>query len=219
MPVVDTQAVSRGRDSKLAAWQGMFECPRIGGRLTLSVASCASQFVAAQGREWRERLPHCVSCPIGAKNAGMEVGSPFQQRKACVRCGDGSGRIVMQRFCMSCYNREREWRLGANAKGGAPREYKPLSRFCFTAVATGRRYVIEAACATEARLTAQKLWNLMDLVLDRRMSMLAVQVTIFEETKAVIRAQTPCVNSSAHHKLVHGEGHETRGHEVSSAGV
>lgn len=169
----------------------LFVCPRIPGKLTLSEASCANQHKTAQQKEWAYRLPHCVGCPIGAKNAGLDVAPPFQRVSVCLRCGSGAGRMVLGRLCMSCYNREREWRLGRNAKGGAPREYRPLSSFMFTCAKSGRRYMVEATCPVEARLAVQKLWGLVDIVLDRRVSILARQITIFEEGRAE-RAKTPC---------------------------
>ncbi len=183
----------------------VFLCPKIPGRLSLSEVSCANQFTAAQSKEWAYRLPHCVDCPIGAKNAGVEIGAPFQKRAVCVRCGSGSGRMVLGRLCMSCYNREREWRIGKNAKGGTPREYIPLGRFVFTCVGNGRRYLIEATSVVEARLAAQKVWGLVDLVLDRRKSLLANQISIFEEGR-VVHAKTPRRGAAPHHQLVHGPG-------------
>jgi hypothetical protein len=181
----------------------LFECPKIPGKLTLSEASCANYYLSAQKKEWGYRLPHCVECQLGAKNAGVEVGPPFQRRAVCVRCGSGAGRMVLGRLCMSCYNREREWRLGRNAKGGTPREYRALGRFLFTCMADGRRYLIEASCAVEARLAAQKVWGLADLVLDPRKSLLANQITIFEEGR-VTHAQTPCRGATPNHILVDG---------------
>ncbi len=178
----------------------LFQCPKIPGKLTLSEVSCANQHKAAQTKDWRYRLPHCIDCPIGAKNAGIEVGAPFQSKMVCVRCGSGSGRMVMGRLCMSCYNREREWRIGKNAKGSEPRGYKPLGRFLFIHPGSCRRYLIEATCAVEARLTAQKVWGLVDLVLDRRVSMWAYQLTIFEEGK-VINAKNPCSIAKVHRPL------------------
>lgn len=173
----------------------IFQCPRIPGNLHLSDVSCANQHKAAQTKDWRYRLPHCVDCQIGAKNAGLDVGAPFQKRAICLRCGSGAGRMVFGgRFCMSCYNREREWRIGMNAKGGQPREYKPLARFVYVCPANGARYLIEASCAVEARLTAQKVWGVVDLVLDRRMSAWANQLTIFENGR-LIHAKTPCGSS------------------------
>lgn len=181
----------------------LFQCPRIPGKLTLSEVSCANQYKAAQTNDWKYRLPHCIDCAIGAKNAGVKLGAPFQNRAICVRCGSGASRIVFGRYCLSCYNREREWRIGRNAKGSIPREYTPLGRFLFTCIASGRRYLIEASCAVEARLTAQKVWGLVDLVLDRRISLLANQVTIFEEGR-VVHAKTPCSGSPVNHIVVNG---------------
>jgi len=168
----------------------LFLCPKIPGKLTLSDVSCANQYRASQTKDWRYRLPHCVDCQIGAKNAGMDVGAPFQHKAVCVRCGSGDGRMVMGRLCMSCYNREREWRLGKNAKGGVPREYRPLGRFLFIHPPSCRRYLIEASCAVEARLVAQKVWGLVDLVLDLRRSAWSNQISIFEEGK-MTHAKTP----------------------------
>lgn len=168
----------------------MIKCPRIPGHLTLSVASCASQHRAAQTKEWAHRLPHCADCPIGAKNAGLEVAPPFKARMVCVRCGCGASRMVLGRLCLSCYNREREWRVGRNAKGQAPKQFRALGRYLFTCPANGRRYQVDATCSVEARLAAQKLWGLVDLVLDRRQSVLATQVTIFE-TGGCTHAATP----------------------------
>lgn len=176
----------------------LFQCPNIPGKLTLSELSCANYHKAAQNKDWQYRLPHCIECPIGAKNAGVEIGAPFQKKMVCVRCGSGAGRMVMGRLCMSCYNREREWRLGRNAKGGIPREYRPLGRFVFIHPGSCRRYQVEASCASEARATALKVWGLVDLVLDSRTSLLATQVTIFEEGR-VIHAKTPCSSSSSTH--------------------
>jgi len=168
----------------------LFLCPSIPGKLTLSAVSCANQFKAAQTRDWRDRLPHCVQCQVGAGNAGVAIGAPFEKKSVCVRCGSGEGRMVMGRYCMSCYNREREWRIGKNAKGGEPREYKPLGRFLFIHPASCRRYLIEASCAVEARLVAQKVWGLTDLVLDLRRSAWSNQISIFEEGKPT-HAKTP----------------------------
>jgi len=168
----------------------LFQCPKIPGKLTLSEVSCANQHKAAQTKDWRYRLPHCIDCPIGAKNAGVEVGAPFQTKMVCVRCGSGSGRMVMGRLCMSCYNREREWRIGKNAKGSEPRGYKPLGRFLFIHTGSFRRYLIEATCTVEARLVAQKVWGLTDLVLDLRRSAWSNQISIFEEGKPT-NAKTP----------------------------
>jgi len=181
----------------------LFQCPKIPGKLTLSKVSCANQYKAAQTKEWRYRLPHCVECEIGAGNAGLDVGAPFQKKLVCVRCGSGAGRMVMGRLCISCYNREREWRLGKNAKGSVPREYRSLERFFFIHRGSCRRYLIEASCAVEARLVAQKVWGLTDLVLDLRRSAWSNQISIFENGKS-INAKTPGSNSTVNRHMVIG---------------
>src|SRR5690606_2664063 len=40
--------------------------------------------------------------------------------RPCTRCEVGSFRLVSGRLCPSCYNRQREWIVGRNAKGGKP---------------------------------------------------------------------------------------------------
>lgn len=35
-------------------------------------------------------------------------------------------RLVRGQICVSCWNREREWLIGKNAKGAAPRMHPPL---------------------------------------------------------------------------------------------
>ena len=42
-------------------------------------------------------------------------------RQVCPRCERQAPRFINGRFCISCYNRDREARLGRNAKGGRPR--------------------------------------------------------------------------------------------------
>lgn len=179
----------------------LFVCPSIPGKLTLSAQSCANYHVSAQKKEWALRLRHCVECPVGAKNAGVDLAAPFQRRALCVRCGSGAGRMVLGRLCMSCYNREREWRIGKNAKGRQPREYKPLGRFLFTRLADGHRYLVEASCVVEARLTAQKIWGFVDLRLDPRKSLLSNQISFFEDGR-ITHAQTPCRGASIDRILV-----------------
>jgi hypothetical protein len=181
----------------------LFVCPSIPGKLTLSAQSCANYHVSAQKKEWALRLRHCVECPVGAKNAGVDLAAPFQRREVCLRCGSGRGRMVFARLCMSCYNRESEWKKGRNAKGRQPREYKPLVRFFFTRSANGHRYSVEAASVCEAFLIGQKVWGITDLVMDPRPPMLSRQITIFEEGR-VVHAPGPCSNSPSYRIVANG---------------
>lgn len=44
----------------------------------------------------------------------------------CARCDQGTTRLVRGHLCVSCYNREREYDRGYNAKGSAPVKHPPL---------------------------------------------------------------------------------------------
>ena len=105
-------------------WE-MIECaPRA---LTCSVEACARDWQRAQARKpfpWESRW-HCRGCAEGAARAGqpvargLEVGRLDGVLHTCTRCHRRTDRIV-QRFCLSCYNRERELQTGRNGKGSTP---------------------------------------------------------------------------------------------------
>ena len=46
----------------------------------------------------------------------------------CMRCHRGSTRLIGRSLCPSCWNRQREYLVGKNAKGAKPTKYKPLRR-------------------------------------------------------------------------------------------
>lgn len=92
---------------------------------SLTVTSCAASWNAAQRRRpepW-EGLWHCRSCPIGAANAGKPttINAADDLQAICPRCARHAFRLIKGRLCVSCYNREREARIGRNAKGSKPR--------------------------------------------------------------------------------------------------
>lgn len=102
----------------------MFDCERLHARLT--APSCAARWKKAAERlpDPASSLSHCRSCPIGAAHAGVTV-SPVEAgadswRNVCCRCLRHADRLIRDRHCVSCYNRDREARLGRNAKGGRP---------------------------------------------------------------------------------------------------
>lgn len=103
-----------------------FSCERM--RATLSVHACADNW--RRGREGNlSRLP-CKGCEIGAVHAG-EAGasqSPLLGTRICARCHRGAARLIRGHLCVSCYNREREVRLGRNAKGTPPVKWHALAR-------------------------------------------------------------------------------------------
>jgi len=94
----------------------------------LSTQACGQRWAAAaQGAA-------CHQCPIGrmhhadhnlAKRPGRRPAD--KAVGACLRCGRTDLRIIVSTgTCISCWNREREWRSGCNAKGKAPATYQPL---------------------------------------------------------------------------------------------
>lgn len=104
----------------------MFECPHHAGRLRLSVPACAEQWRRAAAAEREDPMYHCRGCAIGAAHAG-ESPRVVVNRHRCVRCGSRSTRLIGHGclYCPSCYNRQREYVLGANGRGGTPIQYHP----------------------------------------------------------------------------------------------
>ena len=98
--------------------------------MTLSKPGCARLWISANDGDRRpqpwEGRSACVVCPVGAASAGRTQ-SPVAQavdaiRLTCPRCERPAQRLIHGRLCVSCYNREREVRIGRNAKGGPPRK-------------------------------------------------------------------------------------------------
>jgi hypothetical protein len=89
-------------------------------RCMLSESSCASQFNRAKGGTSK-----CSDCKVGAEHAGEAIDYSFPE-KMCCRCGETDKRLIGKRVCVSCYNREREYLSGRNAKGKFPVNAKPI---------------------------------------------------------------------------------------------
>lgn len=104
----------------------MFRCER--RHATLRVEACGQMWLAANDRGAPERLDQCRNCTIGAKHAGVgEISlSPLRGMSICARCDQGATRLVRKHICVSCYNREREYLIGKNAKGSIPKMHPPL---------------------------------------------------------------------------------------------
>lgn len=110
---------------------------------TLSVDACEKMWREAQTAkgENADRLIKCRQCQIGAAHAGATIveRSDFFEACICPRCRNGTTRrMIGNRLCISCYNREREFRLGKNAKGTKPVKLAALHSRAI-------RYVIKAA--------------------------------------------------------------------------
>ncbi len=106
--------------------QQMFRCEI--HRATLRVNACAGMWREANSGECPERLDRCKGCQLGATHAGESDTStcPITGSDICIRCQRGGMRKVRDEICVSCWNREREWLIGKNAKGVAPKMHPPL---------------------------------------------------------------------------------------------
>lgn len=109
-----------------------FSCPK--GLGTYSTDFCARMYTEAMpsttsAMSFRNgRRAACMSCPIGAKHAGVANHSVprFFGRLLCSRCQSLTTRLIRSAICVSCYNREREVLIGKNAKGSPPIFCKPV---------------------------------------------------------------------------------------------
>jgi len=103
----------------------LVECPAY--RLLLTEPACAMNWAAVAGRPMHTltRLYHCLGCSIGADRAGKEE-VPTPLPRFCCRCMRLSPRLIGRRLCPSCYNRERELRVGKNARGTDPIKITPV---------------------------------------------------------------------------------------------
>lgn len=96
-----------------------FRCDRL--RSTLSTEACATNWREAN-HDNSERRASCKCCPLGASHAGEDKAnmSALKGMPICARCHRTAQRLIGAHRCVSCYNRERELRVGRNAKGSAP---------------------------------------------------------------------------------------------------
>lgn len=121
-----------------------FKCEK--QRCTLSETSCAKQYVKAKGGS-----SLCSGCEVGASHAGEKIvyGLPV---KMCCRCGGTDKRLIHARICVSCYNREREYVLGRNAKGKPPIHARALHAVGVFVAKVGRIQIGVVADTAEAAM-------------------------------------------------------------------
>lgn len=116
-----------------------FELPELPGRkmfrcekrqATIGVEPCASMWKSGHAKGAHERFWLCQGCPTGAVHAGVAEASlsPLYAKTICERCHRGATRLIHGHKCVSCYNREREYLLGRNARGNAPVTHPRLYR-------------------------------------------------------------------------------------------
>lgn len=99
----------------------------------------------------RNRLLACRGCAVGAHHAGerhISYSSLFNA-PICPRCRTGNTRMIGNRICVSCYNREREIASGRNARGNAPTKLRLLRPARFRAVVDGSPSIIFAPAVVD----------------------------------------------------------------------
>jgi hypothetical protein len=113
--------------------QRHFFCERL--RATIDTANCADRWARALPKDIvAAKFITCLRCPLGWRHHGehhpgqMPAAAQEQKSSVCVRCGRPSGRLVSGEVCLSCYNREAEWRRGYDARGNVPRNYRPITK-------------------------------------------------------------------------------------------
>lgn len=109
----------------------LFTCTRQRGDLTLTPHGCAQMWRRALHQKLEPGMmpSPCRGCAIGAAHAGEklpELRAPSVVDGICCRCHRGAMRVIYGRLCVSCFNREREWIKGKNAKGTRPTRMQPL---------------------------------------------------------------------------------------------
>jgi hypothetical protein len=102
-----------------------FRCERYNA--TLSTSACAGMWREGNHGNSEKRM-RCKVCPIGAVHAGETAASmsPLKGSLVCGRCHTGATRLIGKHLCISCYNRQREFVVGRNAKGTKPVKLAPL---------------------------------------------------------------------------------------------
>lgn len=103
----------------------MVTCDRRNVRLTSS--GCARMYLSAKAErpaQWEARAA-CVGCASGAARAGQPINgaevAALAWRACCSRCRAGGRRLISGDLCISCWNRNREARIGRDRKGHRPR--------------------------------------------------------------------------------------------------
>lgn len=104
----------------------MFRCAPL--MATMSVNACSLRWRGASNKGAPERLDRCRNCRVGARHAGASDASlsPLHGMSICGRCHSGATRLIRGHLCVSCYNREREYVKGRNARGKAPKLHPML---------------------------------------------------------------------------------------------
>jgi hypothetical protein len=102
----------------------LFRCETF--RATLSVASCGKRWRQTRDMSLEDRTA-CYGCIVGAAHSGEEPDrrSRLYGLPICPRCRRRTmRRMIGNRRCINCYNREMELVRGKNSKGRPPRKLR-----------------------------------------------------------------------------------------------
>lgn len=133
----------------------LFTCPRHPGGLRLTESSCAAQWQRGRLAAPWDSVYRCHGCAIGAANAGCPPPPPAPGRTLCCRCGRIGMRLIRGQICVSCYNREREVRIGKDRRGNVPVSL-PSALSLSLAIGVGERFDGLAANRIELAIHAAR---------------------------------------------------------------
>ena len=122
----------------------MFRCEK--RRASMSSSSCAKLWHEGNRKGCADRFWLCKGCNIGALHAGVgdATMSPLYASPICARCGTGATRLIGGHLCVSCQNRQYEYKKGRNARGNAPVTHPTLYRISI-------RYMVGGQVKTKTR--------------------------------------------------------------------
>lgn len=150
-----------GLDKATAGTLELMQCDRMNLRLT--VGGCARLHVKARDNPPASYDPKsaCQFCPIGAVNAGAPIAPMAEAAQSlsrlCSRCEKPTHRRINGMFCPSCYNRDREARIGKNRKGTEPRKILAALHSATVVVACGAGVTLATLPRVAARTEAMAL--------------------------------------------------------------
>lgn len=120
----------------------VLDCARLSA--ALSPDACCDNY-------GRRRLAACADCPIGAELTGEPI-RPAISKKLCCRCGRTDLRLIRHQICVGCFNREREFLIGRNAKGQVPVRARRIFATNVFVSGVGRVHLDRVADVAEAVL-------------------------------------------------------------------
>lgn len=135
----------------------VFRCEK--RRATITCEACAKMWRGASEKITAERFWLCKGCQIGAQHAGVGNAtlSPLFGAPICARCQRGATRLIHGHICVSCANRQYEYRKGKNARGNTPVTHPHLYRISIRYQTDGRTKTVarpDSASLTELVVAA-----------------------------------------------------------------